>query len=172
MTQEGSSAFHLNRPAGPVPTKAQFDPHDGDSDAQWAWKNFGGLSLAQAYDLFLTNPLCRQEDFMFMGTEAFDFYFPVIDRYLREVTGDEEGNDCEAWILGQGIISQLSCKQARLSDSLVMEIERLVEFVRANLERYSPSIIDQQRIERAWIEVHNGVGAWRNIRANPPLENP
>ncbi|MEM7010678.1 MAG: hypothetical protein AAF585_04260 [Verrucomicrobiota bacterium] len=79
MTKE-EGHFHLNRPPAPLPTENDFDPFGGDLDAQCAWKHFGELSLNQAYDIFVSAPNIYQEDFMFMGAVAFDYYFPVIDR--------------------------------------------------------------------------------------------
>jgi hypothetical protein len=81
-----------------LPTKKDFDPYDGNLDAASAWREFGGLTLDQAYKRFLSNSLSYQEDFMFMGPAAFSFYFPVIERHLYEFKTDCESDDV-AWIL-------------------------------------------------------------------------
>ncbi|MBL4884023.1 MAG: hypothetical protein JKY95_05750 [Planctomycetaceae bacterium] len=85
-TDNDQSAFRLSRPASPLPVEKDFG---GCLDGQCAWRNFGGLSISQAYELFLTNPVYYEEAFMFMDTRAFEYYLPVIDRYLREVSSDE-----------------------------------------------------------------------------------
>ena len=85
MAKDDQEQFFLRRRIAPPLCESDFDPVGGDLDAQYAWKNFGELTLKQAYDLFLTNPIHYQEDFMFMGGTAFDYYFPVIDRYIRQV---------------------------------------------------------------------------------------
>src|SRR5436189_5968418 len=109
MTAGENLIFRLKRPANPLPTEADFDPYGGNLDAHTAWKHFGGLSIPQAYDLFVTNPLRYQEDFMFMGSRAFEYYLPVIDRYLHEVSGGEESDGCEA-ILASGVVAQFDWK--------------------------------------------------------------
>jgi hypothetical protein len=68
-----------------LPTEQDFDPWGGDLDAQCAWRNFGGLAIDRAKAKFRENPLLYQEDFMFMGTKAFAYYFPVIEEYLRTI---------------------------------------------------------------------------------------
>ena len=69
-----------------LPTAEDFTgiPNPECGDAFCAWKNFGGLTIDEAYQKFCEFPDCSQEDFMFMGDNAFIFYFPVIDRYVRE----------------------------------------------------------------------------------------
>lgn len=71
----------LHRPPTPLPSQSDFDPVGCDLDAQSAWQTFGGLGLAEAYAKFLQVPESYQEDFMFMGSRAFAYYFPVVDRY-------------------------------------------------------------------------------------------
>ncbi len=150
MTAGENSIFRLKRPAAPLPTEADFDPSGGCLDAHAAWKHFGGLSLPQAYDLFVTNPLRYQEDFMFMGSRAFEYYLPVIDRYLHEVTSGEESDGCQAAILGSGVAAQFDWKDSALSRTLVAEIQELSAFVRANLTRFSPEPEEQRRIDGEW----------------------
>ncbi|MEM9646820.1 MAG: hypothetical protein AAF989_17650, partial [Planctomycetota bacterium] len=67
-----------------LPSEHDFDPHQGDLDAQYAWKHFGALTLEEAFRRFRENPEIYQEDFMHMGGRAFAFYFPVLDCFLRE----------------------------------------------------------------------------------------
>jgi hypothetical protein len=57
-----------------LPTETDFDPYQGDLDAQCAWKNFGGLTLGEAFVKFEESPETYQEDFMFMGGKAFARY--------------------------------------------------------------------------------------------------
>ena len=162
MAKEDQEQFFLRRRSAPLPSETDFDPFGGDLDAQYAWKNFGGLTLKQAYDLFLTNPIHYQEDFMFMGGAAFDYYFPVIDRYIREVTGDEEGDDCEVAILGSGVAGQFDWNGADPSDSLVSEIAQLANYVSSNVAQYSPAAEDQKRITGEWDRVDEKIAAHKN----------
>ena len=98
---------------------------------------------------------------MFMGSRAFEYYLPVIDRYLREVSGREESDGCEA-IIGSGVVLQLDRKDAVLSGTALVEIEELSAFVRANLPRFSPEGGEQRRIEREWKLVDEKIATSRN----------
>ncbi|MCH7547452.1 MAG: hypothetical protein IID30_13715 [Planctomycetes bacterium] len=155
------SAFRLKRPEEPLPSKADFDPFGGNLDARCAWKHFGGLSIQQAYELFMTNTLHYQEDFMWMGSKAFEYYLPVIDRYLHEVLGDE-WDDTEAAILGCGVALQFDWNDADLSRGTVAELEELSVFVRSNLDRFSPLPKEQRRIDRRWKVVDLKITSYRN----------
>ncbi|HEY5792456.1 MAG TPA: hypothetical protein VIS74_04105 [Chthoniobacterales bacterium] len=155
MSLSANSEF-LDRSSVPLPTERDFDPHQGDLDAQWAWKNFGGLSLNQAYGKFLSRPEIYQEDFMFMGIRAFDYYFPVIDRYLREVSiGEDHLGDCEASILGCAAAAQLGWTGAVLPERLLLEMDDLRRFVTDNVARYAATPKDRRRILRDWRRVAN-----------------
>ena len=161
MPMGEGSGFRLSRPGAPLPDQSDFGAHRHAPDALTAWRNFGELSLPQAYDLFCKCPENYQEDFMFMGGAAFGYYFPVIDRYLRTVTGVEEGDDCQAAILGSGVALQFEWIDARLSPSVVAEISDLAQFVRANLGRYSPAAKDRRRVDREWSNVEQKVLEYR-----------
>ena len=161
MDNPGDSRFRLKRTAANLPVESDFDPFGGCLDARSAWRHFGRLSLQQAYDLFISNPLRYQEDFMFMGPRAFEYYLPVIDRYLREVPGGEDLDGCEAAILGSGIGLQFDSNDSALSKAAVSEIEDLSAFVRAHLARFSPETGEQGRIEEAWRQVDVKIAQYR-----------
>ena len=120
----------------------------------------------------MTNPLCYQEDFMFMGSRAFEYYLPVIDRYLRECSGDDESDDSEAAIIGSGVAAQFDWNDSHLSKQAVTEIESLTVFVRANLSRYSPSPKAQRRIERAWSQVGEKIAKYHCTSKRSAAEQP
>jgi hypothetical protein len=138
-----------------LPGPSDFDPWDGDLDALHAWKNFGGLSLDQAHRLFLENPAYYQEDFMFMGPVAFDHYFPVIDRYLREFrrADDDDDDDGCAWILGAAMVSQLEISKPRpIATGTALEIADLAAFVIEEIDRFAGDPQVQRRIFGKWRE--------------------
>jgi hypothetical protein len=58
-----------------LPTKDDFVPHPPNLDEICVWEHFGGLTLDEAKTRFAENASYCQEDFMFMGTNAFLFYF-------------------------------------------------------------------------------------------------
>jgi hypothetical protein len=136
-----------------LPSEADFDPFGGDLDAQGARRNFGGLTLGEAYAKFCEAPERLQEDFMFMGWRAFHFYFPVIDEYLRTATSTGEWDDCQAKILAEGIALQFDWRGATISLELRARISQLCAFVRAHLDRYAQLPEDQKEIDRAWVEL-------------------
>jgi hypothetical protein len=75
------------RPTEWLPKVEDFvcvDPPEDDLDGFRAWQIFGGLTVDEAYQKFCECPEIYQEDFMFMADAAFAFYFPVVDRYIRE----------------------------------------------------------------------------------------
>jgi hypothetical protein len=149
-----STGFHLERPKAPLPGLSDFDPIGGDLDALHSWKHFGGLNLDQAHRLFLENPLYYQEDFMFMGPGAFDYYFPVIDRYLRDfrsaVEDDDDDDGC-AWILGAAMVSHLENSKVRpITFGTAMEIAELAAFVTREIDRFAVTPPGQTRILEPW----------------------
>ena len=142
-----------------------------DLDAEYAWEMFGGKSLDEAYEIFRANPLCRQEDFMFMHPPAFAYYFPVLEKYLHEVNieeecpeGDYELEDCQAWILGEAFIFQFDEpeKLPDLSSSdLLSRVDTLVNYVLDNLCQYVREPEETAKVkdawQRAWIAVRDAM---------------
>jgi hypothetical protein len=141
-----------------LPTEKDFDPWNGCLDAQSAWKNFGGLDLEQAYQKFCENPLNYQEDFMFMGPDAFSFYFPVVDQFLRRERESGEFDDSQAWILGKAMRMQLEQRQ---NDSLLTAIGELCQYVRTHLAKFATTQSEQQEINAAWLEVESQIAEKR-----------
>lgn len=139
-----------------LPTEADFG---GSLDAKSAWKNFGGLDLNLAYERFCEKPLFYQEDFMFMETTAFEFYFPVIDRFLRENITEDVFDDSVAGILGEGIFLQM---QFIISPELLEKIESLTSYILNHLSQYSSLPIEQQEIESIWLKIQQRIGKLKN----------
>jgi hypothetical protein len=121
-----------------LPTKADFNPWGPYAlDAERAWRNFGGLTLAETHSKFSENPCYYQEDFMFMGGKAFAFYFSVIEDHLRQGTEvASEGDDREAWILAKGIRSQFDRDTAHHVAPLADRIIALSQFIRGNIASF------------------------------------
>ena len=124
-------------------------------DAGYAWRNIGGLSLEAAYDKFSGDPEINQEDFMWMFPKAFEYYYPVVDRYLRSADISDEfyhfDDGCQAWILGHCLESQFHWKDgSRPPEYVVAEIRELAQFVRHHLHHYSPDPTEHERIDACW----------------------
>lgn len=126
-----------------LPTKTDFLEHHGCLDAQHAWTEFGGLSIAAAYAKFCDNPLRYQEDFMFMGGRAFAYYFPVVERFLsRQLALEENGDYDEFSILACGIAMQVEQHRRSLGDRVLQRIAALTNSVLEKLPK-----LDWEEIE-------------------------
>ena len=144
--ESGSAAF---------PSRQDFDPTGDCLDANHAWEMFGGLTIDQASLKFLEHPQYYQEDFMFMGGVAFRYYFPVLDRYIRDVKIDPKLDDeAEAlWILGYAIKAQLEPDNVALVEPIIHGIHDLTRHVRGNLFDYGAEQEDRDRIDSSWAEL-------------------
>ncbi len=143
-------------------------PPENDLDGFHAWQEFGGLNLAEAYTKFCSHPESYQEDFMFMGARAFLFYFPVIDRYIREIEGPDNGFDGEAWILACGIRNQFE-QDARLLAPIRDRAEQLCDFVLHGLSQLPDGSTFQplQEIVDAWMEAKATVTTITDVPTSP-----
>ena len=79
-----------------VPTEDDWKRHTDDLDGNWAYKNFFGKNLTEAYEMFVENALHYQEDIMFMPLPCFQYYVHAyIDYLLSEKSkGDSDGANC------------------------------------------------------------------------------
>ncbi len=136
-----------------LPSKQDFDPYGGCLDAQWAWRNFGELTLDQAYDKFIDHPDYYQEDFMFMGPKAFVFYFPVIERFLFEAKAADVDDDCCSWILACCIKVHFAEPERQQMNPILDRVSKLAEHVQTHLSQYALTEKGQRRINKAWQEL-------------------
>ena len=102
---------------------------------------------------------------MWMFTPAFAYYFPVIDKYLREVQcGIAIHNGCEAWILGCCVRMQFQWADGhKPPPEVVDEIGQLSAFVQANVERYTEEPEERERIAESWRSVDEEVALCRGV---------
>lgn len=133
-----------------LPTEHDFDPVGGDLDAQHAWRSFGGLTLEEAHRRFRENPLCYQEDYMFMGPVAFAFYFPVIEEYLRSDLEADPYDDHQGWILAHCLKAQCEKDAGVHVRSLIPRIRSLITYMNNNIQRFGADPLEQQRVADAW----------------------
>ena len=136
-----------------LPSQEDFSAFPGTLDEMTAWNNFGNKSLEEAYNIFCKNPEYYQEDFMFMGWKAFLFYFPVIEKYIKEVEIIEDYDDYQFYILGEVIKSQIASQ--KLENPLLNKIIDLSDVV---LEKTQKSILcasDKKCIISSWQKLKN-----------------
>jgi hypothetical protein len=140
-----------------LPSKLDFGACENgrDPDARVAWRHFGELSIDEAFTKFCERPEIYQEDFMFMGGAAFAYYFPVIDRYVRESrVSDDPCDEVEAiWILAHCIKNQFSNHKRHDVKSLRPKLLALCAEVRGNLDHYCVDSERQKEIDTAWEEL-------------------
>ena len=143
-----------------LPTERDFDPHGCGLDEQCAWRNFGGLTLDDAYSKFESVPEIYSEDFMFMGSKAFVFYYPVIDRFLRNsiAVRDEERGDRQSWYLPQCIRIQFEPASRTDVIELKPSVLALCEFMLDNMEHFADDWTPPSEIEKQWRGLQHHVG--------------
>lgn len=148
---------HSRRAASTLLKYNDFNPWGyGAFDADRAWSNFGGLTLAEAHSKFRDRPDVHQEDFMFMGGKAFAFYFPVIEEYLRELpTEGEEDNDRQEWIIAKGIQLQFESDDPHHVLHLADRVIALSSLIQKNIHRFGNYEADRIRITEAWQELRD-----------------
>jgi len=142
-----------------LPTERDFDPWHGNLDAQSAWRNFGGLTLDETHAKFRENPLYYQEDFMFMGGTAFEYYFSVVEDHLRGESSSEGDDDREAWILAHCIRTQFDGENLVRVRHLAPRVLELANYVRDNIGRFGADDNEHQRVADAWTELVDHVEA-------------
>ena len=137
-----------------LPSERDFDPWGGDLDAQYAWKNFGSLTIEQAIERFRERPDIHQEDFMFMGPRAFVYYFPVLESFLLSVTAQNEvEEDYQAFILAHCIRNQFGANADEDVWRLAPRVLALSQHVRQNISRFASTAKEQSRIVKVWLQL-------------------
>ena len=100
----------------PPPAKPAFGDMS-DPDVRRAWNAFGGKSIEAAFQVFLSNPFGHVHNFLYVGPEAFAFYFPAVARY---VTSDDSKGDSDTISSLAGVLeSQLKHHTTALIPVLV-----------------------------------------------------
>lgn len=140
-----------------LPTEQDFDPFDGDLDAQHAWRSFGRLSIVEALSLFRQNPIHYQEDFMFMGGRAFAFYFPVLDTFLREFRLGQHADDSSATMIGSCVAAQFGWPTASHLAPIHSAIRSLADYVCSHTDSLAADPDEQQKIASAWQPVYRAL---------------
>lgn len=87
---------------------------------------------------------------MWMGANAFAYYYPVIERYLIEFQLSPDNDDAAAWILACGIKMQFRPTKPECLQSLVARIAELARWIRSNAQRFSYDDHERHRIANEW----------------------
>lgn len=134
-----------------LPTAADFNAYTDCCDTHHAWEMFGELTLAEAYAKFCQHPAFYQEDFCYMGTTAFAYYLPVIERYVLESGPHGDGDNM------QMLAYYLGCQFKTPDDNaLAIEVvQRIARHVRRNLSQYDEYPPEQAEIDEAWQSLEN-----------------
>ena len=149
-----------------------YEDHIHSCDGEHAWQNFQGKDILEAGKMFLEMPDFYQEDFMFMGTPAFCYYFPILDRYIRslEATGPYECNS--VWILSCCIGIHFDC--GNTLSCIREEVIALCDYVLRELDRFvchdsADALEDRLKIEEGYTELRDK--AIRHIDGQRPASS-
>ncbi len=94
-----------------------------------------------------------------MEKTAFEFYFPVVDRFLRENHTEDVFDDSLAWILGEAIFLQM---ESAINSELLEKIENLTNYILNHLSQYSPLPVEQEEIESTWLKIRQHIAKQKN----------
>lgn len=92
-----------------------------------------------------------------MGGRAFDYYYPVIDRFLRDtllLSGDEI-DDRQSWILPQCIRYQFEGKNLPYVRNRKREILELCDFMLSNIRVFAWAWDPPSEIESQWTQLRS-----------------
>ncbi len=138
----------------PVPDDDSFSP-----DMKEAWSQFGGKSMDEAYEHFCDAPNSRPEDFMFMPEGGFRYYFPVLDRYLRNLSPMLEDSSFDypraGWFIAHAIKMHFGCQEDM--SGLHEPILALCDYVCAHLSHLDFEPVGQEEIRAAWADLRQKV---------------
>jgi hypothetical protein len=93
---------------------------------------------------------------MYMGTNAFLFYFPVVRDFLLTKPPGDWVHD-EAWILAKCIRQQFDADTIDTLRALVPEIINMSVFIRRHPEWYGWDQNEEAEVVLAWAELSNYV---------------
>lgn len=122
------------------PTKAQINPFNC-LDGQVAERNWHGLTVEEGAALIARNPIYYQEDFLWMGPEAFRYYAKSILLFLQSEAGQDDGLFVHC-ILGT--------MELRLNEIATMDraaFLEIVDFMEANWSQYYSPDEEQMNVE-------------------------
>ena len=86
-----------------------------------------------------------------MGDKAFQFYFPVLDRYLRGVIPVSEYDYVPVWIIASDI--KWHVDESPNAESLYEPILSLCDYVISHITEFKLLEDDQRDTEEAWREL-------------------
>lgn len=113
-----------------LPTKDEINVHNSLDEIS-ACKHFFNKTLQQAEALFRENSSYYQEDLMWMGIRAFNFYLQAVINYLKsdDSTGDDHLIDC----LYEIVMFRLKEKEFLL---VIDRLNEMIDYVIGNYEKF------------------------------------
>ena len=145
----------------PLPSQQDFEAFEGCWDQNEAWQTFGGLTVDEAFLKFRTRPELHAEHFAWMGTIAFEFYLPVLDRYLRACLPSDFSPDGEAALLGDLVYDRITQNKVSFSKPTYLLLKALAETVLTRVPELATTPRHQKRIRKKWHKV---------LKRSPPFE--
>lgn len=143
-----------------VPSKHDFLEDHGALDAVEAWKNFGGLTIEEAYRKLSDRPEIHFEDFMHMGESAFAHYYCVIDRFVREaISNRDTQRTFHLWIAAHSTKFHFDPVDSAAVQEIRSKVLDLCDFVETGLPDLNWHSADVQPYTQAEVEE-----AWKELR--------
>ena len=82
--------------------------------------------------------------------KGFVYYLSVIESFLKEAEPKDEYDDCEAWIIGCAVESQVEEHKKKIAEDMDNRLKSLCDSVLARFERMSIGEKDKKRILKQW----------------------
>ncbi len=123
-----------------IPNKHEWGTVEKDNlDAEWAYKQFAGISLIDAEKMFRENALYYQEDLISMPSIAFNCYAPVFAKYILSDYAESDSDGASSFL--HMIIELLEANRALAEPKtvkLLMDVAKVV----SNKQDYYDADID------------------------------
>ena len=90
---------------------------------------------------------------MWMGQPAFVYYYPAIDRYLRQFPGGigtEDPEDSSASAIAGALCAQFLASDIRMLLPILEQVRNLVSYVRSHLSQLATCPENQAEIDSTW----------------------
>lgn len=131
-----------------IPTAKQLNPY-GDLDGNRAEKNFLGKSIEDVEKMLNERFEIYQEDLMFMGPEAFCYYWEAIENYVTDVKSFRD------WNVINYLAGVIHGQIENGIEKVVPKARILTDYVINNFEKFYD--IDENDLDEEYLELQNDI---------------
>lgn len=136
----------------PLPGMDDFAPQ-GTIDAKYAWKLFGGRSIAEVKKVLEQDeyPEILIDEFQWMGDRAFVFYFPVVEDYvMAPCKQHDEFRHNRSEYLASCIMQRFHGDVSLEAKTIAGRVSDLASFVLARIDEIKCDDYERGRIVKEW----------------------